>query len=64
MNHLENSLIKHVNTIQYFKITKRPTTKILSSLVNLKSLVVHNDMEWSCLKNLSSVFTFFTNFES
>jgi hypothetical protein len=58
MNHLENSLIKHVNTIQYFKITKRPTTKILSSLVNLKSLVVH--MIW----NEEFIFTFFTNIES
>ncbi|GES74688.1 hypothetical protein GLOIN_2v1777673 [Rhizophagus clarus] len=53
---LENSLIKHVNTIQYFKITKQPTTKILSLLVNLKSLELDgssHDMEWNCLKNLS-----------
>jgi hypothetical protein len=56
---LENSLIEHVNTIQYFKITKRPTTKILSSFVNLKSLELDgssHDMEWSCLKNLTLPF--------
>ncbi|RIA87044.1 hypothetical protein C1645_828334 [Glomus cerebriforme] len=35
---LENSLIKHANNIEYFKITKQPFTKILSSLINLKRL--------------------------
>ncbi|PKC03991.1 hypothetical protein RhiirA5_422916 [Rhizophagus irregularis] len=35
---LENSLIKHSNTLQYFKLAKQPTTKILSSLINLKIL--------------------------
>ena len=37
---LENSLIKHANTIQYFKITKQPVTKILLSFVNLKILEI------------------------
>ncbi|PKC01687.1 hypothetical protein RhiirA5_426302 [Rhizophagus irregularis] len=35
---LENSLIKHASTIQYFKITRRPSTNILSSFINLKEL--------------------------
>jgi len=67
---LESSLIKHANTIQYFKITKQPITKILSFFVNLKrlELVGHcfrtwnffntwncNDT-WNCLKNLSLPF--------
>ncbi|PKY22228.1 hypothetical protein RhiirB3_525610 [Rhizophagus irregularis] len=56
---LENSLIKHVNTIKYFKITKRLTTKILSSFVNLKGLELDgssHDMEWNYLSNLSLPF--------
>ncbi|PKC06860.1 hypothetical protein RhiirA5_418991 [Rhizophagus irregularis] len=56
-NILENSLVKHANTIQYFKITERPTTNILSSFVNLKGLEIDSDYyfnsEWKCLKNLS-----------
>ncbi|RGB26753.1 hypothetical protein C1646_770029 [Rhizophagus diaphanus] len=35
---LENSLMKHAHTIQYFKISTPPATKILSTLVNLKRL--------------------------
>ncbi|EXX64180.1 hypothetical protein RhiirA5_419230 [Rhizophagus irregularis] len=35
---LENSLMKHAHTIQYFKINTPPATKILSTLVNLKRL--------------------------
>ncbi|CAB5200611.1 unnamed protein product [Rhizophagus irregularis] len=34
---LEKSLIKHANHIQHFKITKQPSTTILSSFVNLKT---------------------------
>jgi hypothetical protein len=57
----ENSLInKHVNTIQYYKITERPITKILSSFVNLKGLEISSsdylNLEWNCLKNLSLPF--------
>jgi hypothetical protein len=64
-NVLENSLIKHANTIQYYKITERPTTNILSSFVNLKGLELNSrdmnsrdnlNLEWSCLKNLSLPF--------
>jgi hypothetical protein len=35
---LENSLMKHTHTIQYFKMTAPPATRILSSLINLKGL--------------------------
>jgi hypothetical protein len=58
-NTLENSLVKHAKTIQYFKIAKHPTTNILSSLINLKVLELGNnsfDMKWNCLKNLSLPF--------
>jgi hypothetical protein len=55
---LENSLIKHSNTIQYFTGFKPFTTEILSSLANLKSLELHGDYlfeesKWKCLENLS-----------
>ncbi len=41
---LENSLIKHANTVQHLKISKRPITAFLSFFVNLKSLeLVNND---------------------
>ncbi|GBB91006.1 hypothetical protein RclHR1_01810009 [Rhizophagus clarus] len=53
---LEKSLIKHANHIQYFKITKQPSTKILSSFVNLKSLELfdkYRPLSWDCLDNLS-----------
>ncbi|RGB38674.1 hypothetical protein C1646_755370 [Rhizophagus diaphanus] len=47
---LENSLVKHANTIQYFKITERPTTHILSSFINLKGLEI--DIPINPLTNL------------
>ncbi|RGB25752.1 hypothetical protein C1646_771307 [Rhizophagus diaphanus] len=55
---LENSLIKHSNTIQYFARYKSFTTEILSSLTNLKCLEFHGDhlfeeSKWKCLENLS-----------
>jgi hypothetical protein len=40
-------------------ITKRPTTNILSSFINLKVLTLDgssHDMEWNCLKDLSLPF--------
>ncbi|GBC04989.1 hypothetical protein RclHR1_00060002 [Rhizophagus clarus] len=40
---LENSLIKHSNTLQYFKIAKQPTTNILSFFMNLKILELDDD---------------------
>ncbi|GES74635.1 hypothetical protein GLOIN_2v1881634 [Rhizophagus clarus] len=52
----ENSLIKHANNIQYFKMTKRPTTRILSYFVNLRRLELGESTflaDWNCLKNLS-----------
>ncbi|PKY13224.1 hypothetical protein RhiirB3_424998 [Rhizophagus irregularis] len=56
---LENSLIKHANTIQHFKITKQPTTQILSYLINLRGLELASDFyneKWHCLENLSTHF--------
>jgi hypothetical protein len=52
---LESSLVKHANTIQYFRTTKPPFTKILSSFVNLKILELDNyfNDNWDCLKDLS-----------
>ncbi|RGB38705.1 hypothetical protein C1646_755411 [Rhizophagus diaphanus] len=49
-----NSLTKHANTVQYFKVFDQ-TTKILSSFVNLKVLELSSEYEsnWSCLENLS-----------
>jgi hypothetical protein len=57
---LENSLIKHANTIQYCKITRRPSTNFLSSFVNLKKLELGCNRQvitsWNCLDNLSFPF--------
>jgi hypothetical protein len=55
---LENSLIKHASTIQYFKATKQPATQILSSFVNLKILELDCTTidTWNCLENLSLPF--------
>ncbi|GBB99242.1 hypothetical protein RclHR1_03460011 [Rhizophagus clarus] len=53
---VENSLIKHSNTIQYFKITKQPITNILSTFKNLRILELDDkfrQMKWDCLLNLS-----------
>ncbi|GBB87261.1 hypothetical protein RclHR1_01370020 [Rhizophagus clarus] len=51
---LENSLINHASTIQYFKINRQPTTNILSSFVNLKTLEINggmSELSWDCLEN-------------
>jgi hypothetical protein len=55
---LEKSLIKHANTMQYFKITRQPVTNILSSFVNLKELELccYQYHSWNCLENLSLPF--------
>ncbi|GBB99244.1 hypothetical protein RclHR1_03460013 [Rhizophagus clarus] len=52
---LENSLVKHANTIQYFRTTKSPITKILSSFVNLIILELTDrfNEKWNCLEDLS-----------
>jgi hypothetical protein len=52
---LENSLVKHANSIRYFKITRQPITKIISSFVNLNKLELSNIdyTAWNCLENLS-----------
>ncbi|RIA92241.1 hypothetical protein C1645_820926 [Glomus cerebriforme] len=54
---LENSLIKHANTIEYFKITRPLNTNILSSFINLKRLELvgkfkFRNITWNCLNNL------------
>jgi hypothetical protein len=55
---IENSLIKHANTIQYFMITKPPVTNILSSFVNLKVLELefNGDIVYNRLESLSLPF--------
>ncbi|PKC62179.1 hypothetical protein RhiirA1_465498 [Rhizophagus irregularis] len=41
---LENSLMRHAHTIQYFKIEAPPATKILSTLINiLRNLIVNTN---------------------
>ncbi|PKK79010.1 hypothetical protein RhiirC2_769605 [Rhizophagus irregularis] len=58
---LENSLMKHSNTIQYFKMTKPLITNILSSFMNLKILELvgkfkFRNIKWNCLESLSLPF--------
>src|SRR5437667_304048 len=55
---LEESLIKHADTVKYLQICLRPTTKVLSCLVNLISLDLDLgytstscDLYWSHLEN-------------
>jgi hypothetical protein len=55
---LENSLIKHANTIQCLKMTKPLITNVLSSFVNLKVLELvgkfkFRNIRWNCLESLS-----------
>ncbi|RIA92880.1 hypothetical protein C1645_820071 [Glomus cerebriforme] len=53
---IENSLINHANTIQYFKLHQQPLTSILSSFINLKSLELGHDSyetSWSCVESLT-----------
>ncbi|PKY55997.1 hypothetical protein RhiirA4_475930 [Rhizophagus irregularis] len=54
---LEESLIKHANTIQYLRIDWKPNTEILSYLVNLISLDINlslvRDINWNHLEKLS-----------
>ncbi|PKC62178.1 hypothetical protein RhiirA1_465497 [Rhizophagus irregularis] len=52
---LENSLMKHANTIQYFKIAIPPVTRILSSLVNLKELELSFSVQSMKLDNLENI---------
>ncbi|RGB28391.1 hypothetical protein C1646_767877 [Rhizophagus diaphanus] len=54
-NILENSLNKHANTIQYFKMTTPPTTNILSSLINLKELELNGNKNCN-LEDLGNLF--------
>ncbi|RIA96273.1 hypothetical protein C1645_815585 [Glomus cerebriforme] len=51
---IENSLIQHAETIQYFKIIREPVTKILESFVNLKRLELGR-ADWSSWNNLENV---------
>jgi hypothetical protein len=58
---LENSLIKHANTVQYCKIIRQPSTNFLSSFKNLKELELgwtnsKSINPWNCLRNLSLPF--------
>jgi hypothetical protein len=55
---LENSLMKHAQAIQHFKINIPPATNILTSFVNLKVLELDGNHYylWNCLENLSLPF--------
>jgi hypothetical protein len=55
---LENSLITHSDTIRHFRINKKLTTTILSSLKNLKSLDIGGSVssEWNHLEEVSLPF--------
>ncbi|RGB33215.1 hypothetical protein C1646_761993 [Rhizophagus diaphanus] len=56
---LEESLIIHANSIRYFKMTKQPATKIISSFVNLNRLELNAiglKNVTTCLDNLSLPF--------
>ena len=55
---LESSLIKHANTIQFFKSTKQPIKKIFFILCKFKKFNNddYHDATWNCLKNLSLPF--------
>ncbi|PKY55584.1 hypothetical protein RhiirA4_475151 [Rhizophagus irregularis] len=55
---IENSLIKHKNTIQYFNTCVQPQTQILTSFVNLKTLILKYNYEfdrcrWYYIENVS-----------
>ncbi|PKC01066.1 hypothetical protein RhiirA5_427294 [Rhizophagus irregularis] len=55
---IENSLIKHADTIQYFSTWEQPKTKVLTSFVNLKILKLINaspfvKLEWDNIKDLT-----------
>ncbi|GBC10269.1 hypothetical protein RclHR1_00950006 [Rhizophagus clarus] len=53
---IENSLIKHANTIQYLRIQKPPVTNILSSFVNLKVLELEFNGDNRVYKYLEKLF--------
>ncbi|CAB4492721.1 unnamed protein product [Rhizophagus irregularis] len=55
---IENSLIKHADTIQYFSICEQPETKVLTSLVNLRILELisanpYIELRWDNIKDLT-----------
>jgi hypothetical protein len=53
---LENSLVKHANSIRHFKMINQPITKFISSFVNLNRLELNDtsgSVKWNCLENLS-----------
>ena len=55
---LEESLIKHADTIQYLRISWTPTTRILSYLANLLSLEINNEpynTNWNDLNHLENL---------
>ncbi|GBC04990.1 hypothetical protein RclHR1_00060003 [Rhizophagus clarus] len=52
---IENSLNKHADNVQCFKITEPPATKLFSSFVNLKRLELNGYARgtlWNCLDNV------------
>ncbi len=56
---LENSFIKHANTIESCELNRQPVTTFVSTLVNLKRLRLDNyssDNKWNWLEKLSLPF--------
>jgi hypothetical protein len=52
---LENSLIKHSNNVQCFKLNGQPMTGILSSFVNLKTLELYYAFNYEVWKHVESL---------
>jgi hypothetical protein len=70
---IENSLIKHANTIEYLYICGQLETQILTSFVNLKTLVLHSNWldsyRWDCIEDvylpsLQTLYSYTINIES
>ncbi|GBC05626.1 hypothetical protein RclHR1_06320004 [Rhizophagus clarus] len=53
-DNVEESLIKHMNTIQYLKINEEPSGKFLSYFINLISLEIGGSIYSSCWKHLEN----------
>ncbi|GBC10276.1 hypothetical protein RclHR1_00950013 [Rhizophagus clarus] len=56
---IENSIIKHANTIQHFMTNRKPMTKILSTFINLRVLELDDDIyvsSWDDIDNITLPF--------
>ncbi|EXX66823.1 hypothetical protein GLOIN_2v1787517 [Rhizophagus irregularis DAOM 181602=DAOM 197198] len=58
---IENSLVKHSNTIQYFSMCEQLETKVFTSFVNLKMLELKgnrtdSELKWNNIRDLSLLY--------